>query len=110
MAKRRVLVVGYPKSGNTWLTRLTAELLGAPVKGFWREPQSFELAVEGSARSSEIEVYKGHQPYAVVRRDFSLANVSTSSATCATSRSRQLTTSPSARRPAGAGSAMWRAS
>ena len=26
MTKRRVLVVGYPKSGNTWLTRLTAEL------------------------------------------------------------------------------------
>ena len=34
MTKRRMLVVGYPKSGNTWLTRLAAELLGAPVKDF----------------------------------------------------------------------------
>ena len=30
MTKRRVLVVGYPKSGNTWLTRLAAELYYAP--------------------------------------------------------------------------------
>lgn len=28
---RRILVVGYPKSGNTWATRMTAELLSAPT-------------------------------------------------------------------------------
>jgi hypothetical protein len=75
MAKRRVLIVGYPKSGNTWLTRLTAELLGAPVKGFWKEPRTKEMAVEGESRVSDIEVYKGHHSYGAMRRDFSLSNV-----------------------------------
>lgn len=58
---RRILVVGYPKSGNTWLTRLTAELTGAPVRGFWGEPSAVEIAVEGAWRRSAVEVYKGHQ-------------------------------------------------
>lgn len=75
MTKRRVLVVGYPKSGNTWLTRLTAELLGAPVKGFWKEPQNKEVAIEGQGRVSDIEVFKGHHSYGAMRRDFSLADV-----------------------------------
>src|SRR5262245_10669587 len=75
MTKRRVLVAGYPKSGNTWLTRLTAELLGAPVKGFWKEPDNDEIAVEGQTRVSDIEVYKGHHSYGAMRRDFSLADV-----------------------------------
>jgi hypothetical protein len=75
MANRRVLVVGYPKSGNTWLTRLTAELLGAPVNGFWKEPRNDEMAVEGQSRVSDFEVYKGHHSYGAMRRDFNLANV-----------------------------------
>jgi hypothetical protein len=75
MAKRRVLVVGYPKSGNTWLTRLTAELLGAPVKGFWKEPNNNDVAIEGHARQSDVEVFKGHHSYGAMRRDFNLADV-----------------------------------
>jgi hypothetical protein len=75
MSKRRVLIVGYPKSGNTWLTRLTGELLGAPVKGFWKEPQSTEIAVEGQHRVSEFSVFKGHHSYGAMRRDFKLGDV-----------------------------------
>ena len=75
MTKRRVLIAGYPKSGNTWLTRLTAELLGAPVKGFWKEPNNREIAIEGQHRLSDIEVFKGHHSYGAMRRDFSLADV-----------------------------------
>jgi hypothetical protein len=56
LVKRRVLVVGYPKSGNTWLTRLTAELLNAPVRGFWNEPHREEIAEEGTWRISDTEV------------------------------------------------------
>lgn len=75
MSKRRVLVVGYPKSGNTWLTRLTAELLAAPVTGFWSEPDAVEIAVEGVQRDSGIEVYKGHQRLDDVRADFALKDI-----------------------------------
>jgi sulfotransferase family protein len=75
MSIRRVLVVGYPKSGNTWLTRLTAELTGAPVRGFWGEPHAVEIAVEGAWRGSDIEVYKGHQRLADVRAAFDLRDI-----------------------------------
>ncbi len=72
---RRILVVGYPKSGNTWLTRLTAELLAAPVRGFWNEPTAIEIAVEGAWRKSGFDVYKGHQPFEHVRRDFEVKDI-----------------------------------
>jgi hypothetical protein len=75
MKKRRILIAGYPKSGNTWLTRLTAELLGAPVQGFWKEPLNREIAVEGQNRVSDFEVFKGHHTYGAMRRDFDLADV-----------------------------------
>jgi hypothetical protein len=75
MGKRRILVVGYPKSGNTWITRLTAELIGAPVRGFWGEPANVEAAVEGAWRNSGVEVYKGHQRLAAVRRECSLGDI-----------------------------------
>ena len=75
MSVRRILVVGYPKSGNTWLTRLTAELLAAPVTGFWNEPGALEIAVEGAWRDSSFEVYKGHQRLDDVRADFALDDI-----------------------------------
>jgi hypothetical protein len=72
---KRVLVVGYPKSGTTWLTRLVAELLNAPVRGFWKEPWREEIAQEGSERVSDIEVYKGHQLFRNVRHEFRLSDI-----------------------------------
>lgn len=73
--KRHILVVGYPKSGNTWLTRLTAELLVAPVVGFWNELHRPEIAVEGLRRISDFAVYKGHQTFSEVRNAFDLRDV-----------------------------------
>jgi len=58
-----VICVGYPKSGVTWLTRLTAELIHAPVIGFWDEPDNPEQAIEGESRRSNYRVYKAHQQY-----------------------------------------------
>lgn len=62
-----VIIAGYPKSGNTWLTRLVAELLDAPVAGFWNENEEDryipEIAIEGESRASFFSVFKSHHEY-----------------------------------------------
>ena len=40
---KKIIIVGYPKSGNTWLTRLTADLVGCPVEGFLYNPNIFNI-------------------------------------------------------------------
>ncbi|GGA87628.1 hypothetical protein GCM10011369_32140 [Neiella marina] len=58
--KNRIIICGYPKSGNTWLTRLTAEILNCPVAGFWCEPFNKEESIEGENRSSTYQCFKAH--------------------------------------------------
>lgn len=58
--KRNVLIVGYPKSGTTWLTRLTAEVVGCPAEGFWGQPWNPDIAIEGQERESDFRCYKSH--------------------------------------------------
>ena len=58
-----IICIGYPKAGTTWLTRLTAELIHAPVIGFWGEPNNYEVAIEGETRRSDYRVHKAHQQY-----------------------------------------------
>lgn len=53
----------HPKSGNTWLTRLVAELISCPVKGFFGQPDNPDVAIEGSNRQSNYIVFKGHQNF-----------------------------------------------
>lgn len=55
-----VIVTGYPKSGNTWATRLVAELIGCPVVGFWNSKKK-EIAREGTERTSTYRCFKAHQ-------------------------------------------------
>lgn len=59
-----LIVVGYPKSGNTWITRLVGELLGAPVLGFHGGNRDDEPAIEGLERASKYRVYKAHHTLA----------------------------------------------
>lgn len=66
--RNRIIICGYPKSGNTWLTRLTAELIGCPVAGFWGQPHNPEIAIEGSERVSEYECYKAHHSLSYLKR------------------------------------------
>ncbi|CAN5582919.1 sulfotransferase domain-containing protein [soil metagenome] len=58
---KNIIVVGYPKSGCTWATRLVAELVRCPVAGFWQSTKK-EIAVEGQDRVSEFRCYKSHHP------------------------------------------------
>lgn len=61
--KKHLIVAGYPKSGNTWLTRLLAELVHCPVEGFWSQPENNEIAIEGKERESEYRCFKAHHLY-----------------------------------------------
>ena len=56
---KNIVIVGYPKSGNTWVTRLAAELIQCPVSGFWYSSHE-EIAKEGMERISEFACYKSH--------------------------------------------------
>ena len=60
---KNIIVVGYPKSGCTWATRLVAELVGCPVAGFWQRDKN-EIAVEGEERVSDFRCYKSHHQLA----------------------------------------------
>lgn len=60
---KKIIVVGYPKSGCTWATRLVAELVGCPVAGFWRSDKR-EIAVEGEDRVSDFRCHKSHHQLA----------------------------------------------
>ena len=60
---KNIIVVGYPKSGCTWATRLVAELVGCPVAGFWQSDKK-EIAVEGEDRVSDFRCYKSHHALA----------------------------------------------
>jgi hypothetical protein len=60
-AKKRVVICGYPKSGNTWITRLVADMLDCPVVGYLNGARAHaEEASEGHHRVSDHEVYKSH--------------------------------------------------
>lgn len=64
-AMKNIIVVGYPKSGCTWATRLVAELVGCPVAGFWKSDKR-EIAIEGENRVSDFRCYKSHHQLAEV--------------------------------------------
>jgi len=53
--EKRILVVGYPKSGNTWLTKLVAALVDCPSKGYLEQDERIEISQEGLNRNSNYE-------------------------------------------------------
>jgi hypothetical protein len=68
--KQRIIICGYPKSGNTWMTRLTAEIIGCPVAGYWCEPLNAEESIEGQDRVSDYRCFKAHHTHAQLEKTF----------------------------------------
>jgi hypothetical protein len=66
--KENIIVTGYPKSGNTWASRLVAEVLDCPVAGLWERAGYRELAMEGSDRASSLSVWKCHYAWRGLKR------------------------------------------
>ena len=60
MSKRKIIVMGFPKSGNTWLARLLAEVFDCPSRGYLFSKDGKDPVIEGLNRQSGIEVYKSH--------------------------------------------------
>jgi hypothetical protein len=56
---KKIIIIGYPKSGNTWICRLTGELANCPIEGFLYSDYE-EIAKEGGERQSEFGIYKSH--------------------------------------------------
>lgn len=74
-ARQDIYVIGYPRSGNVWCSRLLGDLLNSPVQA--RAPKH-SIADEGFSRSGKYIIrqehlshgkYQGEQPVVLVVRD-----------------------------------------
>ncbi|WP_299098578.1 sulfotransferase domain-containing protein [uncultured Winogradskyella sp.] len=61
--KKNIVIVGYPKSGTTWMSKLVAELLVCPLKGNWGFKIDNDPIEEGQDRISAYDCYKSHHTY-----------------------------------------------
>lgn len=61
--KKNIIVVGYPKSGTSWLSKLVAELIECPLKGNWGYKILNDPLEEGHNRQSDYSCYKSHHTY-----------------------------------------------
>jgi hypothetical protein len=70
---RKIIVVGYPRSGNTWVARLLGDVINSPVEGFWGDHYGNIVkrddAIDGLYRKSKISIYKGHHTFENLRKN-----------------------------------------
>jgi len=60
---KNIVIIGYPKSGTTWLTRLVADLLQCPLKGNWGFMDPDQPIIERLNRPADFACYKSHHTY-----------------------------------------------
>ncbi len=63
MGRKNIVIVGYPKSGTTWASRLIAELIQSPVQGDWGYSDINEAFTDTQDRSSDYCCFKSHHSY-----------------------------------------------
>lgn len=62
MQSKNIIIAGFPKSGTMWTTRLVAQIVGCPVKGYWG--LDYDTTVkEGESRTSSWNCYISHHLY-----------------------------------------------
>lgn len=61
--KKNIIIVGYPKSGTTWLSKLIAELVACPLQGDWGYEDLKPLWADGLTRVSEYQCFKSHHTH-----------------------------------------------
>ncbi len=66
--QKNIVIVGYPKSGTTWLSRLVAELVSCPLQGDWGFEELDAPYKEGLERESEFQVYKSHHSFQEINK------------------------------------------
>lgn len=55
-----IYVIGYPKSGSTWLARLLGDILDSPVGSVHPPSDSKCIATEGERRTGSYHIRQGH--------------------------------------------------
>jgi hypothetical protein len=55
-----ILVVGFPKTGTSWLCRLLGDILDSPVGAIYKSASNKAVATEGQNRTGDYYIGQGH--------------------------------------------------
>lgn len=61
--KKNIIIVGYPKSGTNWLSRLAADLLQCNFLGDWGFETVNVSGIKTENNVSEFQIYKSHHTF-----------------------------------------------